>query len=187
MCAVSGWLGSFLVAVIALLPFSFHAERHLETATRVEGSQAETVRQELPPDSIRRLSTACAGGSGVAAGGFAGGRAGASHHRGGTERPTRRVRRGVLPRPARSDLSGQGRRDVCPDGARVDRRACGVAGSRAARAGDAPREPIARPLSHREAGTHRRDSAEFRHSQGERRRRATAARAWSFPPPSLFC
>jgi RND superfamily putative drug exporter len=36
-----------LVAVIALLPFSFHAERHLETATRVEGSQAETVRQEL--------------------------------------------------------------------------------------------------------------------------------------------
>ena len=36
-----------LVAVIVLLPFSFHAERHLETATRVEGSQAETVRQEL--------------------------------------------------------------------------------------------------------------------------------------------
>ena len=39
--------GIVLVAVIALLPFSFHAERHLETATRVEGSQAETVRQEL--------------------------------------------------------------------------------------------------------------------------------------------
>jgi RND superfamily putative drug exporter len=36
-----------LAATIALLPFSFHAERHLETATRVEGSQAETVRQEL--------------------------------------------------------------------------------------------------------------------------------------------
>src|SRR6202162_3670461 len=36
-----------LAAAIALLPFSFHAERHLETATRVEGSQAETVRQEL--------------------------------------------------------------------------------------------------------------------------------------------
>src|SRR5215469_10689670 len=34
-------------AAIALLPFSFHAERRLETATRVEGSQAETVRQEL--------------------------------------------------------------------------------------------------------------------------------------------
>ena len=32
---------------LALLPFSFHAERHLETATRVEGSQAETVRHEL--------------------------------------------------------------------------------------------------------------------------------------------
>jgi len=39
--------GIVLVATIALLPFSFHAERHLETATRVEGSQAETVRQEL--------------------------------------------------------------------------------------------------------------------------------------------
>src|SRR5271168_3087579 len=36
-----------LAATIALLPSSFHAERHLETATRVEGSQAETVRQEL--------------------------------------------------------------------------------------------------------------------------------------------
>ncbi len=39
--------GVVLVAVIALLPFSFHAERHLETATRVDGSEAETVRQEL--------------------------------------------------------------------------------------------------------------------------------------------
>jgi RND superfamily putative drug exporter len=39
--------GIVLAAVIALLPFSFHAERHLATATRVEGSQAETVRQEL--------------------------------------------------------------------------------------------------------------------------------------------
>ena len=39
--------GVILVALLALLPFSFHAERHLETATRVEGSQAETVRQEL--------------------------------------------------------------------------------------------------------------------------------------------
>ena len=39
--------GVVLAAVIALLPFSFHAERHLETATRVEGSEAETVRQEL--------------------------------------------------------------------------------------------------------------------------------------------
>src|ERR1700691_573511 len=44
--------GIVLAAVIALLPFSFHAERHLETATRVEGSQAETVRQELA-DSFR--------------------------------------------------------------------------------------------------------------------------------------
>ena len=39
--------GVVFAAVIALLPFSFHAERHLETATRVEGSEAETVRQEL--------------------------------------------------------------------------------------------------------------------------------------------
>src|SRR6202051_4767270 len=39
--------GVVLSAAIALLPFSFHAERHLETATRVEGSDAETVRQEL--------------------------------------------------------------------------------------------------------------------------------------------
>jgi RND superfamily putative drug exporter len=39
--------GLVLAAVVALLPFSFHAERHLETATRVEGSQAEIVRQEL--------------------------------------------------------------------------------------------------------------------------------------------
>src|ERR1700729_4176571 len=39
--------GIVLAATISLLPFSFHAERHLETATRVEGSQAETVRQEL--------------------------------------------------------------------------------------------------------------------------------------------
>ena len=39
--------GIVLAAAIALLPFSFHAERRLETATRVEGSQAATVRQEL--------------------------------------------------------------------------------------------------------------------------------------------
>jgi RND superfamily putative drug exporter len=36
-----------LAAVLALLPFSFVAERHLETATRIEGSEAETVAQEL--------------------------------------------------------------------------------------------------------------------------------------------
>jgi len=42
------WMaGLVLLAVLALLPFSFHAERHLETATRVEDSEAETVRQEL--------------------------------------------------------------------------------------------------------------------------------------------
>jgi len=39
--------GVVLFAVLALLPFSFHSERHLETATRVEGSQAEIVTQEL--------------------------------------------------------------------------------------------------------------------------------------------
>src|ERR1700729_2639801 len=42
------WLaGLVLVAVFALLPFSFHAEQHLETATRIEGSEAETVAEEL--------------------------------------------------------------------------------------------------------------------------------------------
>jgi len=42
------WLsGVVLAAMLALFPFSFHAERHLETATRVEGSEAETVAQEL--------------------------------------------------------------------------------------------------------------------------------------------
>ena len=39
--------GIVLAATIALFPFSFHAERRLETATRVEGSQAEIVREEL--------------------------------------------------------------------------------------------------------------------------------------------
>ena len=39
--------GIVLAAALALLPFSFHAERSLETATRVEGSQAATVRDEL--------------------------------------------------------------------------------------------------------------------------------------------
>ncbi len=39
--------GVVLAAVVVLLPFSFHAERHLETATRVEGSEAEVVTQEL--------------------------------------------------------------------------------------------------------------------------------------------
>jgi RND superfamily putative drug exporter len=39
--------GIVLAAVVALLPFSFHSERNLETATRVEGSEAETVQQEL--------------------------------------------------------------------------------------------------------------------------------------------
>jgi RND superfamily putative drug exporter len=42
------WLaGVVFAAVLALLPFSFHAERYLETATRIEGSQAESVTQEL--------------------------------------------------------------------------------------------------------------------------------------------
>ena len=42
------WLaGIVLAAVLVLLPFSFHAERHLETATRVEGSEAEVVAREL--------------------------------------------------------------------------------------------------------------------------------------------
>ena len=42
------WLaGVVLAAIVALLPFSFHAEQHLETATRIEGSEAERVAQEL--------------------------------------------------------------------------------------------------------------------------------------------
>jgi RND superfamily putative drug exporter len=42
------WMaGVVLVGVVALLPFSFHSGRHLETATRVEGSDAESVQQEL--------------------------------------------------------------------------------------------------------------------------------------------
>ena len=42
------WLsGVVLVAVLVLVPFSFHAERHLETATRIEGSEAGRVPQEL--------------------------------------------------------------------------------------------------------------------------------------------
>jgi putative drug exporter of the RND superfamily len=48
VCVRRFWVaGVVLAAVVALLPFSFHAERHLETATRVEGSQAEIVSQEL--------------------------------------------------------------------------------------------------------------------------------------------
>src|ERR1700679_2511347 len=39
--------GIVLAGVVSLLPFYFHAERHLETATRVEGGEAEMVRQEL--------------------------------------------------------------------------------------------------------------------------------------------
>src|SRR5579872_1386869 len=42
------WLaGVVLVAVLVLLPFSFHAERHLETATRIESSEAARIPEEL--------------------------------------------------------------------------------------------------------------------------------------------
>lgn len=42
------WLAAVvLAAVLALLPFSFHAERHLETATRIEGSEAGKIPLEL--------------------------------------------------------------------------------------------------------------------------------------------
>lgn len=42
------WLAAVvLAAVLALLPFSFHAERHLETATRIESSEAGKIPQEL--------------------------------------------------------------------------------------------------------------------------------------------
>lgn len=39
--------GVVLAAVFVLLPFSFHAERHLETATRIDGSEAGKVPLEL--------------------------------------------------------------------------------------------------------------------------------------------
>src|SRR5580658_1494138 len=39
--------GVVLATVLALVPFSFHAERHLETAARIEGSEAESVALEL--------------------------------------------------------------------------------------------------------------------------------------------
>src|ERR1700741_3016512 len=39
--------GAVLASVLALLPFSVQAEHHLETATRIEGSEAEIVAQEL--------------------------------------------------------------------------------------------------------------------------------------------
>ncbi len=53
------WLaGLVLAAVLALLPFSFHAERHLETATRIEGSEAEAVTQELATVFVRPSLTA---------------------------------------------------------------------------------------------------------------------------------
>src|ERR1700733_4048887 len=42
------WLAAVvLAAVLALFPFSFHAERHLETATRIENSEAGKIPQEL--------------------------------------------------------------------------------------------------------------------------------------------
>jgi RND superfamily putative drug exporter len=42
------WVAALvLAAVLILLPFAFHAERHLETATRVEGSEAQIVSQDL--------------------------------------------------------------------------------------------------------------------------------------------
>jgi RND superfamily putative drug exporter len=42
------WLaGVVLAGVLVLLPFSFHAERHLETATRIDGSEAGKIPQEL--------------------------------------------------------------------------------------------------------------------------------------------
>ena len=42
------WLaGIVLAASLALLPFSFHAERHLETAARIQGSEAGKFPEEL--------------------------------------------------------------------------------------------------------------------------------------------
>src|SRR5579863_4025109 len=42
------WLAAVVLAIVlALLPFSFHAERHLETATRIDSSEAGKIPQEL--------------------------------------------------------------------------------------------------------------------------------------------
>jgi putative drug exporter of the RND superfamily len=42
------WLaGPAGVAALVLAPSAFHAERHLETAARIEGGQAESVARQL--------------------------------------------------------------------------------------------------------------------------------------------
>ena len=108
--------GIVLVAVLALLPFSFHAERHLETATRVEGSDAETVKQELSSrfhsPFVDRVVLVVEGLP--PANSDEGGQALAAIEA-GTERFTRRVGHCFLPRFARSGFSGQGRWNVCSD------------------------------------------------------------------------
>ncbi len=114
--------GIVLAAVLALLPFSFHAERHLETATRVEGSQAETVRQELASrfrsPFVDRVVLVIQGLP--PADSEEGEQALATIVAGLRER-TRRLRSRFLSRVARSDFPGQGRWNVCSGGTRVDR------------------------------------------------------------------
>ncbi len=128
--------GIVLAAAIALLPFSFHAERHLETATRVEGSQAETVRQELAnrfrSPFVDRVVLVIQGLP--PADSEEGGQALETIVTGLKEQPgVSGV--SVLSRVARSDLSGPGRRNVCSRGTHVDRRSRGVACSEASPAG----------------------------------------------------
>ena len=109
------------------------------------------------------------GDSGTPTRGFGGRRAGVNNHCGGTERGTRRVRSRFPSRFARFDFSGQGRRNLCSGGTRVDRGSRRVAGPQASRAGELSSKSIAEPLSGGEARTDGRDAAEFRHSESQRR------------------
>src|SRR4029077_11523798 len=65
------------------------------------------------------------------------------------------------------------RGNVCSRGTHLDGRSRGVAGSGTSPAGKLAGKSAAGPLSGGEARTHGRDSTEFRHSESERRRRAT--------------
>ena len=145
------WLaGVVLVAVLVLLPFSFHAERHLETATRVEGSQAETVTQELATrfrsPFVDRVVLVIEGLP--PADSDEGEQAVATIVEGLKDEPGVS---GVVSyaRFARSDFPGQGWRNLCSGGTRVDRGTGRIAGPQASRAGKLSSKSIAGPLSER--------------------------------------
>src|SRR6202021_1327894 len=111
--------GIVLAATIALLPFSFHAERRLETATRVEGSPAETVREELASrfrsPFVDRVVLVIEG------------LPPADSEQGGQALETIVAALREQPGVARSDFSGPGRRNVCSRRTHFDRRSSRVA------------------------------------------------------------